>query len=72
MEETRKNGTKLVKLGIQTYHIPNVKEASKNPLSNNNNAQSITKYGVLGWLDVHHCRFCVVRATYVPCHEQQF
>ena len=37
---------------IQIYHIPNVKEASKYPLSNNNNAHSITKYGVLGWLDV--------------------
>ena len=35
---------------IQIYHIPNVKEASK--LSNNNNAHSITKYGVLGRLDV--------------------
>ena len=34
------------------YHIPNVKEASKYPLSNNNNAHSITKYGVLGRLDV--------------------
>ena len=36
----------------QIYHIPNVKEASKYPLSNNNNAQGITKYGVLGQLDV--------------------
>ena len=33
------------------YHIPNVKEASKYPLSNNNNAHSITKHGVLGRLD---------------------
>ena len=39
---------------IQIYHIPNVKEASKYPLSNNNNAQSITKYGVLGRLDVQN------------------
>ena len=37
---------------IQIYHIPNVKEASKYPLSNNNNTHSITKYGVLGRLDV--------------------
>ena len=37
---------------IQIYHIPNVKEASKDPFANNNNAHSITKYGVLGWLDV--------------------
>ena len=37
---------------IQIYHIPNVKEASKYPLSNNNNAHSITKHGVLGRLDV--------------------
>ena len=37
---------------IQTYHIPNAKEASKYPLSNNNNAHSITKYGVLGRPDV--------------------
>ena len=29
-----------------------MKEASKYPLSNNNNAHSITKYGVLGRLDV--------------------
>ena len=34
------------------YHIPNVKEASKYPLSNNNNAHSVTKYGVLGRLHV--------------------
>ena len=34
------------------YHIPNVKEASTYPLSNNNNAHSITKYGVLGRLDI--------------------
>ena len=45
-----KNGRKLVKLGEN--HIPNVKEASKYPLSNNNNAHSITKYGVLGRLDI--------------------
>ena len=32
--------------------IPNVKKASKYPLSNNNNADSMTKYGVLGRLDV--------------------
>ena len=37
---------------IQIYPIPNVKEASKYPLSNNNNAHSITKYGVLGRLDI--------------------
>ena len=37
---------------IQIYHIPNVKKASKYPLSNNNNADSMTKYGVLGRLDV--------------------
>ena len=34
------------------YHIPNVKKASKYPSSNNNNADSMTKYGVLGRLDV--------------------
>ena len=49
---------------IQIYHIPNVKEASKHPLSNNNNAHSITKHGVLRWLDVQvvalraHCTEC--------------
>ena len=37
---------------IQIYHILNVEEASNYPLSNNNNAHSMTKYGVLGWLDV--------------------
>ena len=37
---------------IQIYHIPNVKEASKYLFSNNNNAHGITKYGVLGRLDV--------------------
>ena len=37
---------------IQVYHIPNVKKASKYPLSDNNNADSMTKYGVLGRLDV--------------------
>ena len=44
------NGSNWVR--IQIYHIPNVKEASKYPLSNNNNAHSITKHGVLGRLDV--------------------
>ena len=44
------NGCNWVR--TQIYHIPNVKEASGNPFSNNNNAQSITKYGVLGRLDV--------------------
>ena len=34
------------------YHVPNVKAALKYPFSNNNNAHSITKYGVLGQLDV--------------------
>ena len=37
---------------IQIYHIPHMKKASKYPLSNNNNADSMTKYGVLGRLDV--------------------
>ena len=37
---------------IQVYHIPNVKEASKYLLSNNHDAHSMTKYGVLGRLDV--------------------
>ena len=54
-----KNGRKLVKLvRIQIYHIPNVKEASKYPLSNNNNVHSITKYGVLRRLDVQIVALC--------------
>ena len=44
------NGLNWVR--IQIYHIPDVNEASKYPFSNNNNAHSITKYGVLGRLDV--------------------
>ena len=32
---------------VQIYHIPNAKEASKYPFSNNNDAPSITMYGFL-------------------------
>ena len=51
MVETRKKWVKMGEIGLNP-NIPNVKEASKYPLSNNNNAHSITKYGVLGRLDV--------------------
>ena len=61
----QKNGRKLVKLGEnRNIPYPNVKEASKYPLSNNNDVHSITKYGVLGRLDVQivalraHCAWC--------------
>ena len=43
---------------IQIYHIPDVKEASKYPLSKNNNAHSMTKYGVLGRLDAQIVALC--------------
>ena len=37
---------------------PNVKEASKYAFSNNNNAHSMTNYGVLGRLDVQIVALC--------------
>ena len=48
MVETSKKWKKIGEtwVRIQIYHIPNVKEASKYPLSNNNNAHSMTEYGV--------------------------
>ena len=39
--------TRLVRKGqVELSHIPNVEEATKYLLSNNNDAPSITKYGV--------------------------
>ena len=48
------------------YHILNVKEASKYPLSNNNNTHSTAKHGFLGRLDMQIVALCARTALSAP------